>query len=110
MFLDDFLQHLKRYGRDRLSELRVGTDDQGGLVLAYHDQDGADLMFNGTRLGSIVWRDGEVIYEPEINLSEALSFDGHLDRWVGKACAKAGLQHANATASSSSTSGVARPN
>jgi hypothetical protein len=103
MFLVDFLQHLKRYARDRLPELRIRTDDQGGFVLAYHDQDGADLMFDGARLGSIVWRCGEVIYEPEIKLSEALSFDGHLDRWIGQARAKAGLQPLNAPASSSST-------
>jgi hypothetical protein len=101
MFLIDFLQHLKRYGRDRLPELQIKTDDQGstkgGFVLVYRDRDGADLMLDGRRLGSVVWRDGEVIYEPEINLSEALSFDGHLDRWVGHACAKAGVQHLDAT-------------
>jgi hypothetical protein len=103
MFLVDFLQHLKRYGRDRLPELRIKTDDQGDFVLVYRDRDGADLMLDGRRLGSVVWRGGEVIYEPQISLSEALSFDGHLDRWVGQACANAGVQHLNATVSSSST-------
>ena len=98
MFLVDFLQHLKRYGRDRLPELRIKTDDQSGFVLVYRAQDGADLMLDGRRLGSVVLRDGEVTYEPQINLSEALSFDGHLDRWVGQACAKAGVEHLDAAA------------
>ena len=91
MFLVDLLQHLRRYGRDRLPELRLETADQSGFVLAYRD-DGADLMLDGKRLGSVVWRDGEVIYQPQISLSEALSFTGHLDRWVGQACAEAGVQ------------------
>lgn len=112
MFIIDFLQHLKRYGRDRLPELRIKTDDQGStkgeFVLVYRDRDGADLMLGGRRLGSVVWRDGEVIYEPQISASEALSFDGHLDRWVGQACAEAGVQHLDAAAPSSSTRTAAK--
>jgi len=95
MFLIDFLQHLKRYGRDRLPELRIKCDDQGGtkggdFVLVYRDRDGADLMLDGRRLGWVVWLDGKVVYEPPINLNEALSFEGHLDQWVGRAWQKAG--------------------
>jgi hypothetical protein len=94
MFLIDFLQHLKRYGRERLPELRIKTDDQGdakgSFVFVYRDRDGADLMLDGRRLGSVVWLDGTVVYEPPISLSDALSFDSHLDRWVGQAWQKAG--------------------
>ena len=92
MFLIDFLQHLKRYGRDRLPELRIKEDDhgvaKGSFLLVYRDRDGADLMLDGQRLGSVLWSDGKVVYDPPIKLSEALSFDGHLDQWVDKAWQK----------------------
>jgi hypothetical protein len=59
MFLIDFLQHLKRYGRDRLPELRIKEDDhgvaKGSFLLVYRDRDGADLMLDGQRLGSVLW-------------------------------------------------------
>jgi hypothetical protein len=93
MFLVDFLQHLKRYGRDRLPKLQITAHDQdgesGGFLFVYRDRDGADLMLDGRRLGSVTWLNGKVVYEPPIELSEALSFDGHLDRWVGLAWLKA---------------------
>jgi hypothetical protein len=92
MFIVDFWQHLKRYNRERLPELRIQTHEfgvKGGLFLVSRDQDRADLMFAGRRLGSVVWRGGEIVYEPPIDNSEGLSLEGHLDRWVAQAWRKA---------------------
>jgi hypothetical protein len=100
MFLVDFLQHLKRYGRDRLPELEIKAHDggaKGGFVFADRDGDGADLMNNGERLGSVTWLGGSVVYEPPIELSERLSFDGHLDQWIGQAWLKAEASRATET-------------
>jgi hypothetical protein len=95
MFLVDFLQHLKRYGRDRLPELMIKTSDSGEakyvFVFVPHDRDGVDLMLGGERLGSVKWVDGEMLCEPPIEFSERLSFDGHLDQWVSRACQNAGV-------------------
>jgi hypothetical protein len=108
MFLVDFLQHLKRYGRDRLPELMIKTSDSGEakyvFVFVPHDRDGVDLMLGGERLGSVKWVDGEIVCEPTIEFSERLSFDGHLDQWVSRACQKAGVEFANG-----GQSGVRKP-
>jgi hypothetical protein len=99
MCLVDFLQHLKRYGRDRLPELMIKTSNSGeakyGFVFVPHDRDGVDLMLEGERLGSVKWVDGDMVYEPPIEFSERLSFDGHLDQWVSRACQKAGAEFAD---------------
>lgn len=92
MFLDDFWQHLKRYSRDRLPELQIQTHEKvgvkGGFVLVNRDES-ADLMLEGQRLGSIIWRAGDIGYEPPIEISERVSLEGHFDRWVGQAWQKA---------------------
>ena len=48
MCLVDFLQHLKRYGRDTLPELMIKTSDSGeakyGFVFVPHDREGVDLI------------------------------------------------------------------
>jgi hypothetical protein len=102
MFLVDFMQHLKRYERDRLPELRstiAATNAQGdlvtGLLFAYRERNGADLMLDSRQIGSISLDEGQIVYDPKIEISEGLSLGSHLDRWVGKAWQRAGAPGAD---------------
>jgi hypothetical protein len=85
VFRADFLQHLKRYGRDRLPELKITAHDpieaSGGFIFG----DGADLFLDGQRIGTVALDRGQIVYDPKIEISEGLSLASHLDRWVGQA-------------------------
>jgi hypothetical protein len=95
VFRVDFLQHLKRYSRDRLPELKITGHDareaSGGFLFAYRG-DGADLVLDGRQIGTVALEGGQIVYDPKIEISEGLSLAGHLDRWVGQAWQRAGAR------------------
>lgn len=81
-FLRLYNQHLQNKGRhDTTTGLPLF-----GYALVYHNREGADLMYQGKRLGLVRWRNGKIAFDPPLPQGEKpalsnVSFDG----WVAQA-------------------------
>jgi hypothetical protein len=95
VFRADFLQHLKRYSRDRLPEPGHDAREASGGFLFTYRGDRADLVLDGQQIGMVALEGGQIVYDPKIEISEGLSLAGHLDRWVGQAWQRAGAPRAD---------------
>ncbi len=86
--LEQFLSFLRLYDHNRLRSKaqHVGQMPQFGYSFAYHNREGADLMYRGRRLGQVRWRDGRVSFTPPLlgGGDPALS-DEVFDAWVSRA-------------------------
>ena len=85
--LEQFLVFLKTYEMRRLrSKARmVGHLPQFGFAFAYHNLEGADLMYAGGLIGRVRWSNGRIIFDPELPGTEISLMDEVFDLWVSRA-------------------------
>jgi hypothetical protein len=85
---EQFLACLKLYERNRLRPLarQVNRRLYFGYEFVYRNQDGADLMYRGQRLGHVRWLNGSIAFDPPLSSQAELSLsEDVLYAWVSRA-------------------------
>lgn len=86
--LEEFLAFLRLYERRRLSYLarQVGALPQFGYSFVYTGKTGANLMYQGVRLGEVRWHQDTILFDPPLPPETELALSDEIfNQWVSRA-------------------------
>jgi transcriptional regulator with XRE-family HTH domain len=91
MTQDEFLSKLKLYDELHLRAKGIHVQGAGvpvfpGYSFVYTKRDRVDLMAGGKSLGTAVWRDGRVVFDPALTLPvKDRPFEEDIEEWLSRA-------------------------